>query len=112
MTRADRRDLVFGAALLLCIAGYGVSEPLAVLRAVLAVAGLGVVVVHAFGADEVRRAFAFRAGFTAFVLAAGILVGATVLGRTEFLSSRVGELWAWLFALYLISWIGHALPRA
>lgn len=112
MTRAYRRDLAFAAALLLCVAAYGLSPSSpAVLRAALAVSGLGVVVVHVIGADEVRRASAFRAGFMAFVLAAGICVGATVLGRAELLASRAGELWAWLFALYLVSWIGHGLAR-
>jgi anaerobic C4-dicarboxylate transporter len=113
LTRAYRRDLAFAAALLLCLGGYGVSaSSLPMLRAVLAVAGFGIVVIHTMGADEVRRASAFRAGFTAFVLAAGICVGATVLGRTDLVAGRAGELWAWLFVLYLISWIGHALARS
>lgn len=111
MIRAQRRDLVFAAVLVALIGLFGLLASSPVLQATLSTACLAVVVLHVAGADEVRRASAFRAGFTAFMLAAAISVGATTLGRSDLLASSAATLWAWLIGLYLISWIGHALIR-
>lgn len=75
------------------------------------VAALGIVVLHILGADEVRRLAAYRAGFFAFMIAAGVALGATMGGRAEALAASPGDLWAWLFGLYIVCWLAGLLAR-
>lgn len=78
---------------------------------VLGVAALGIVVLHILGADEVRRLAAYRAGFFAFMVAAGVTLGATLAGRAEALAASPRDLWAWLFGLYVVCWAAGVLAR-
>lgn len=110
MTYTTRRFLFHAAGLVAAVVVFGLLDS-AGARAVAAVAGLGVVVLHGARSDEVERALVLRAAATSFAVVAAGAVGVAVLGLGAWLTGLAEVMWAVFFGLYMVSWVVWRVVR-
>jgi hypothetical protein len=106
MSRELRRQIAYGAALVVFIGAAGVTRELATWAgAVSALCAGATLDVYVLRSDEVERGLAVNAAAAAFALLLAAAIALQAVGRADLITAIARELWAAMFATYLVCWI-------
>jgi hypothetical protein len=109
MSSELKRQGVYGAVLIVCLAAFALARDVPWASVAGALAAGATVLVYVLRSDEVERALAYKSGFAAFMLALAGAIALRVTGEAPLLALLTRELWAVLIALFLLCWVALRL---